>query len=362
MHTKIQVLLTGLVVLAFPASASANFAHVVAKGESLSSVAATDGLSVDQLAAANGLSPDAQLITGATLQIPPQSAAAVTPSSAAGDESQPVTSEGAAPAGGGGYVVQPGDTLSAIAAANGMTVDQLAAANGLTPSGLLIAGTTLSLGSSSASSSASVAQSAPSGGGGGGYVVQPGDTLSAIAAAGGTTVDQLAAANGLSPSGLLLAGTTLTVPGVSASSGSGSAGGGAQPTPESVSPSDVGAVAAANGVPPSLAEAIGYQESGFNNDLVSSTGATGVMQIEPGTWSYIERNLSGPLSSASAQDNVRGGVLLLRSLLQETGGDVGLAAAGYYQGLQSVREHGLYRDTRRYVADVTALQSRFGGP
>ena len=166
----------------------------------------------------------------------------------------------------------------------------------------------------------------------------------------------------LSPSGLLLAGSTLTVPGGSASSGSALAGGGAQPTPETVSPADVGSVAAANGVPSSLAEAIGYQESGFNNDLVSSTGATGVMQIEPGTWSYIQRNLSGPLSPVSAQDNIRGGVLLLHSLLDQTGGDPGLAAAGYYQGLQSVREHGMYRDTRRYVADVTALQSRFGGP
>ena len=56
------------------------------------------------------------------------------------------------------------------------------------------------------------------------------------------------------------------------------------PTPERVSASEVGSIAAANGVPPSLAEAIGWQESGFNNDLVSTAGATGVMQIEPGTW------------------------------------------------------------------------------
>ncbi len=34
---------------------------------------------------------------------------------------------------GGSYVVQPGDTLSAIAARAGMSVDSLAALNGLNP-------------------------------------------------------------------------------------------------------------------------------------------------------------------------------------------------------------------------------------
>ena len=137
-----------------------------------------------------------------------------------------------------------------------------------------------------------------------------------------------------------------------------------QPTSETVSPSAVGSIAAANGVSPSLAEAIGYQESGFNNALVSSTGATGVMQIEPGTWEYIGQNLATPppLSSASAQDNIRGGVLLLHSLLAQTGGDPALAAAGYYQGLASVQAHGMYPDTQRYVGNVLALRSRFGGP
>ena len=43
---------------------------------------------------------------------------------------------------------------------------------------------------------------------GGGYIVQPGDTLSAIAARAGIRVAQLAAANGLDPNGLLLAGST----------------------------------------------------------------------------------------------------------------------------------------------------------
>ncbi len=282
-------------------------------------MAAADGLSIGQLAAANGLSTASQLITGTTLQIPPQGVSSSVASTAAGSGGSGDTELGEVPDGDetgvaaptsaalttpGGYLVQPGDTLSAIAAANGLSVEQLAALNGLNPAGVLLAGSTLSLGG----------------------------------------------------------GTAAAVP--AASPAVGGPVGGPQPTAEMVSPADVGQVAVANGVSPSLAEAIGYQESGFNNGLISSSGATGVMQIEPGTWSYIGRDLATPppLSPYSAQDNVRGGVLLLRSLLDQTGGDPALAAAGYYQGLASVREHGLYADTQRYVNDVMALRSRFGGP
>jgi hypothetical protein len=60
-------------------------------------------------------------------------------------------------------------------------------------------------------------------------------------------------------------------------------------------------------------------------------------------------------------DNVRGGVLLLRSLLNSTGGDPALAAAGYYQGLPSVRLHGVYPSTQQYINSVLALRQRFGG-
>ena len=38
-----------------------------------------------------------------------------------------------------------------------------------------------------------------------------------------------------------------------------------------------------------------------------------------------------------------------------------VAAAGYYQGLTSVRERGMFDDTKRYVDNVLALQARFGG-
>jgi LysM repeat protein len=306
MRTWKLPLLVATAALCVPATASAAFEHVVAPGESLSAVAAADGLSVDQLAAANGISPDSQLTAGATLAIPPQTGDAMAASSSSASESTaPAQSSSAATSSSaGGYVVQPGDTLSGIAARYGVSVDALASANGLDPAGILPAGDSLSVSGGSSSSAEEVS-------------------------------------------------TTSAAPASSA---------GAQPTAESVSPSSVGSIAAQSGVSPSLAQAIADQESGFNNNEVSSTGATGVMQIEPGTWNYIHSNLGAQtLAPSSATDNVRGGVLLLRSLLDQTGGDPAMAAAGYYQGLASVQAHGLYSDTQQYVNNVMALRQRFGG-
>ncbi len=317
-------------LLAAPTAASASFLHVISPGESLSSVAATDGMSVSQLAAANGISPSTSLVAGSTLAIPPKTAGAagVSAGATAGDRdvdsdevgfaarvSSPATSAApAAVAATGSYVVRPGDTLSAIAARAGMTVAQLAAENGLSSSGYLRSGAVLRLGAGATRPSAS-------------------------STAGSATVTQ--------PVGAAAEGSALGPP---------------YPTPERVSASEVGSIAAANGVPPSFADAIGWQESGFNNDLISSAGARGVMQILPGTWGWINSSLArSPLSPASATDNVRGGVLMLHSLLSATGGSTSMAAAGYYQGLPSVERHGLFPDTQRYVNDVMSLASSFGG-
>jgi LysM repeat protein len=385
-------------MLAIPAVASAYFVHVVGQGESLSSIAAQDGLSVDTLAAANGLSPDTQLLAGSTIQIPPQGTTAVTPVSASsttggaagdGDADSDETGAGTAvPAStgtSGVYVVQPGDTLSAIAARSGVSVDSLAAANGLDPTAYLLTGTVIHLAGSSSSSAGTMVPvsdtttTTSTSGAGAAYVVQAGDTLSAIAARSGESVRALAADNGLDPNHPLLTGTVIRVSAGSAGSGTSADAAASQPvgataqgtptdppypTPERVSASEVGSIASANGVPASLAAAIGWQESGFNNDLVSSADARGVMQILPGTWAWIQQSLNSggpPLAPASAADNVRGGVLLLHSLLDATGGDQSLAAAGYYQGLPSVQQNGVYPSTQQYVNSVLALENQFGG-
>ena len=381
MRARILIPLAAAAMLAAPASASAFFAHTVTEGESLASVAAADGLSVAQLAAANGLPLNAYLIAGSTVQIPPQGS--TLPGLSSGSSSAtsvPVsTSTSSGTSSSGSYVVVRGDTLSGIAARIGTTATALAAANGLDVDGVLPEGAAIRLsGSSSGSTTLRVSTTSS---GSGSYLVVPGDTLTAIAARAGTTPAALAAVNGLDLNGILLAGRPIHVPsGSTALPVSTTVGGTAAtqpvgipaqgnptsppyPTPERLSASQIASVAAANGVPGALADAIAWQESGFNNDLVSSADARGVMQILPGTWDWIQRELtpSAPLAPASAVENVRGGALLLRSLLNSTGGDAATAAAGYYQGLPSVQEHGLYPSTQQYVQSVLELERRFGG-
>jgi N-acetylmuramoyl-L-alanine amidase len=76
----------------------------------------------------------------------------------------------------------------------------------------------------------------------------------------------------------------------------------------------------------------------------------------------VQQNLAQrPLDPDSATDNVHAGVMYLKQLLDQTGGDENSAIAGYYQGLSSVQNRGMYDDTERYVANVQALRGRFGG-
>jgi LysM repeat protein len=310
-HVRRLIGTTLLAVLALAAPAAAEVAHTVQPGETLWSIAAANNLTTRTVAAYNGLSEDAQVVLGSTIRVP-------------------TTVEGYAALQNAGLVAAAPD----------------AAAPAPAP----------------AASAAPAVQ--------GGYTVRPGDTLSALAANAGVSMEDMAAMNGLDPNGLLVAGTMIKLPG-----GAPAPAQADEPAPEPVVPqadpaptasrvdaADVQSVAAQHGVSPSLAAAIAWQESGFNNSMVSSANARGVMQVMPGTWDYVQQNLAqNQLDPNSATDNVHAGVLYLKRLLDETGGDENSAIAGYYQGLKSVRERGMYDDTSQYVDNVQALRSRFGG-
>jgi LysM repeat protein len=186
------------------------------------------------------------------------------------------------------------------------------------------------------------------------YRVRPGDTLTAIAARAGTTVAALARENALDANGLLLAGSTLHLP----STGHIEA---AWPD-EDVSNADVktlvARVAARAGVKPSLALAVAWVESGYQANVRSSTGDWGPMQVSSPAWDFVEGVLTRRAVPHTATGNIRVGVLYLRRLLREFGGDERMAVAAYHQGAAGVRRYGLLPETESYVGAVLAVEQR----
>ena len=116
--------------------------------------------------------------------------------------------------------------------------------------------------------------------------------------------------------------------------------------------------AAHYGVDARLVRALAWQESGYQNHVVSSAGALGVMQVTPATWEFVEVVLIGRRIARTAAGNVRVGTAFLRHLLRLFRGDERLALAAYYQGAKAVRERGLFPETRTYVEAVRSLKGR----
>ena len=110
------------------------------------------------------------------------------------------------------------------------------------------------------------------------------------------------------------------------------------------------------GVETKLVRALAWMESGYQTNLTSPAGAWGVLQILPPTWSYVETVLAGAKIPRTTSGNIRVGVLYLRELLREFGGDERRALAAWYQGPASVRKHGALHETTVFVADVLALR------
>ncbi len=108
-------------------------------------------------------------------------------------------------------------------------------------------------------------------------------------------------------------------------------------------------------VDPKLARALAWMESGFQQDVVSSVGAIGVMQLLPETSEFVDTVLIGRRTPRTYQGNVQAGVRYLRWQLDEFGGNVRLALAGWYQGARAVRERGVYVETKEFVRIVLAL-------
>jgi LysM repeat protein len=120
------------------------------------------------------------------------------------------------------------------------------------------------------------------------------------------------------------------------------------------------AEARAQHVPPAFAMAVGWQESGWQERIVSSAGAIGVMQLLPSTANWVSATMLGhPVNLWNARGNARAGVALLKHYLLRYQGSRPLALAAYYQGQAGTDRHGIYPMSRPYIDSILILESIF---
>ena len=113
-------------------------------------------------------------------------------------------------------------------------------------------------------------------------------------------------------------------------------------------------------MPAAVLKALCWWESGWQTAIVSNTGAIGVCQLEPSTVTFVDTYLVGAsLDPHVAAQNIQLGAAFLAWLLRSTAGDVSLALAGYYQGLLSVHQRGIFPSTANYVKGIEAYSAIF---
>lgn len=121
----------------------------------------------------------------------------------------------------------------------------------------------------------------------------------------------------------------------------------------------------------SLAMAIARRESSFRSDAISSVGATGLMQLMPGTAQYVAKRKVSRNTLFKVDDNVEYGVQYLRYLMDKLNNNPVLVSASYNAGWRKVLEwlpendalpvdiwieNIPYKETRAYVKAVMAYQ------
>jgi len=263
--------------------------------------------------------------------------------------------------------IRPGDTLWDLARTHGTSVSALQELNGL-DGGTIYTGRTLQL----PAGTGGTTTSRP--GGEVSHTVRAGETLSGLAVRYGTTARAIQTRNGL-PSSTVRIGRALAMP-----AGSGSA---AAPATRTAAPAVasrveqnrrilasrshpsrdevrrlIGATARQYGVSPSLAVAVAYQESGFQQRVVSPVNAIGVMQVLPRVGRTLAQQYGVSINLLDSRDNITAGVLLLRQLQRQVSTEERILA-GYYQGAGSIARQGVLPQTEQYIRNIKILKQRF---
>jgi soluble lytic murein transglycosylase-like protein len=124
------------------------------------------------------------------------------------------------------------------------------------------------------------------------------------------------------------------------------------------------ASAAANGLPPALVFGVIRQESAFDANAQSRAGASGLMQLMPGTARELARGLGLSWSRQQLSDpswNVQVGTSYLRQVMAMFGGNLELALAGYNGGPYRIKR--LWReaggsDLDRFLEGLSIEESK----
>jgi soluble lytic murein transglycosylase-like protein len=110
-------------------------------------------------------------------------------------------------------------------------------------------------------------------------------------------------------------------------------------------------------LPEAFVRAVVQVESNFYFDVVSHTGAMGLMQLMPGTASSM-----GVTDAFDPRQNIFGGTRFLRVLANDFNGDLVLTIAAYNAGKGAVLKYGglpPYAETRGYVKKVLSYYYAF---
>jgi LysM repeat protein len=349
---------------------------VVRPGDTLTGIAKRVQIPMSELIRLNALADPNRIFAGQTLRTGTDAGPSPAPAPAA--QGVPATT-------GQVHIVERGENLTRIARQYGVSVDAIILANGIANPSRIYAGQQLVIPGSTPASATSAPPPAPAPAAPPAaaaspapaapavatqvHVVQRGETLIGIGRRYGVSVDAIVLANGIANASRIYGGQQLTIPGSIPAPAPAAAAPAAVPSSmQSLVAARAGArqmiveEAANFGVPASLALAVAWQESGWQQSVVSHAGAVGIMQLMPATAAWVgEAMLGTTVDMYDARQNVRAGVQLLAYYLTRYGGSHELALAAYYQGQRALDLHGIYVVSRPYIASVLALEAVFGG-